>query len=83
MDSINSLSDLKAIPFYSQFTTEQLTAQLKANALQLRQTSAKAKRTGKKIGGYTWEQWLERAEHFEKIIATETTNKGTYIFKRF
>lgn len=48
-------------------TEAQLNAQYTANAKQMRGLQAKAEKTGKKVHGYTAEQWAESAERFEKI----------------
>lgn len=72
MKTAQSIADIMSTPFYSQFTEEQIIAQLTTNAKQLHETADKAKRMNKKIGGYTSEQWKERAEHFDSILNTKS-----------
>lgn len=59
--------EIRQVPFYSQFSDEQIKRQVKANAEGLRKMEARALQTGKKVGGFTADQLSEMAVHYEKL----------------
>jgi hypothetical protein len=68
MKVAQSISDIKAVPFFSQFTEEQIKKQVKANAEGLRKMEARAIEKGKKVGGFTADQLAEMASRYEKML---------------
>jgi len=64
----NSIQDIKKVPFFSQFTDEQILNQVKKNASVLRGMEKKARLTGKKVNCYTESQLSAAALHYEKMI---------------
>jgi DNA uptake protein ComE-like DNA-binding protein len=69
IDKAKSIADIKAVPFFSQFTDEQIIVQLKKNIETLEVMKAKADKTGKKVGGNTSEQLAELIQNYKNIIA--------------
>lgn len=68
MTTATSIQDIRKVPFFSQFTEEQIRKQVKANAEGLRKMEAKAVKTGKKVGGYTADQLNQMASRYENML---------------
>lgn len=64
-----TIEELKSIPFYSQFTEQQLKAQCLRCAEGMEVLERQARRTGKKAGGFTLAEILEMKEHYLKLGA--------------
>jgi hypothetical protein len=56
-------------PFFEKFTDEQMRASYKRCAEVNRKAEARARATGKKVGGITADGWQELAEKFEYYAA--------------
>lgn len=69
MKTATSIADIKALPFFAQFTDEQVKRVLANNAKQIRGMHAKAVATGKKVSGYTAEELDADATRYEKMLA--------------
>jgi hypothetical protein len=68
MNQCKSIADIKAIPFWSQFSEEQIKASVKRSAEGIRTMQAKALSTGKKVGGFTSDQLEEIAFNYENML---------------
>lgn len=68
MQVANSIADIRATPFFSKFTEDQIKAQIKVNAEGLRKMENRAKLTGKKVGGFTSEELHTMASRYENML---------------
>lgn len=70
MKPCNTISDIKSVHFFAQFSEEQIRRQMQSNAEGLREMHAKAMKNGKKVGGFTVAQLNDMATRFENISAS-------------
>jgi hypothetical protein len=66
MQPSNSISEIKAVPFFSQFTDAQIRAQVKKSLEGIQIMEGKAIATGKKVGGFTVSQLAENTGTLSK-----------------
>ena len=64
-----SIADIRAVPFFSQFTEEQIRAQVRRSLEGVEVMRARAIKTGK-YAGFTLAQILEMIENYKKILAS-------------
>lgn len=68
MEVAKSIADIKAVPFFSQFTEAQIRKQVERSKEGIEFLLAKAISTGKKANGYTVEQLKESIANYDRIL---------------
>ena len=69
MNTCTTIEEILAIPFFSQFSTEQIRRHVKKNAETLREMQANALKTGKNVNGANAEELAAAASVYEKMLA--------------
>lgn len=65
-----SIQDIKNVPFFSQFTDEQIRAQVQKSLEGIEGMKARAIKTGKKVGGFTVAELDEMITNYKTILAS-------------
>lgn len=68
MNACTTIAEIKAIPFWSKFTEEQIRKSVKSSAEGLRKMEAIAIKKGKKVGGFTAEELNTMATRYENML---------------
>lgn len=68
MTPAKTIAEIRAVRFFSNFTDEQIRNHVRDNAVALRGMEQRAKKTGKKVGGYTAATLNEYATNYENML---------------
>ena len=69
MNTCKTIKDIKAVPFFAQFSEEQIRRQVAGNLKGIEEMKSRAIKTGKKINGATAEELASAASCYEKMLA--------------
>jgi hypothetical protein len=69
MNVAKSISEIRTIPFFAQFSEDQIRKQIEGNLKGVESMLEKAKRTGKKVNGFTAEQIEVMVNNYKTILA--------------
>jgi hypothetical protein len=63
-----SIADIKSMPFFSQFTDEQLRTQISRNISGVEEMRNRAIKTGKNVGGFSVSHLTEMVNSYKTIL---------------
>lgn len=69
MNTCKTIKDIKAVPFFAQFSEEQIRRQVTGNLKGIEEMKSRAIKTGKKVGGLTADQLMAISDNYKKMLA--------------